>query len=161
MKSCWFSIAEMNNRLFPDCAIIITHRNPLQAVTSYASMMGAMMKHRDFDQQQLGPVVLDYLANKVQASLAQRQHIDAARIFDGQFNDFIQKPLQFVEAIYAYFNLPLQPDTLAAFQQYANAHPMHQHGKHDYQLAAFGLSEQGVLDRFEDYITAFNISLDC
>jgi len=28
---------------FPDCSIIITHRNPLECVTSYASMMAALM----------------------------------------------------------------------------------------------------------------------
>lgn len=64
--------------LFPDCSIVITHRNPLECVTSYASMMESMLIGREFDRKQFGAVVMEYLARKVEASLRQREQIRPA-----------------------------------------------------------------------------------
>ncbi len=147
-------------RLYPDCSIIITHRNPLQAVTSYCSMMHALMKERTYNPKTLGPVVMEYLARKVEASLVQRENIDNSRIFDGQFNDFIKDSLGFVDTIYQYFNLPMSNQTATAFKTYADQHPMGKHGKHHYQLEEYGLTEQLVLDRFSFYIEHFQVPID-
>lgn len=146
--------------LFPDCSIIITHRNPLQCVTSYASMMAAMMNNRECDKKALGPVVMEYLAAKLERSLEQRQAIDDKRILDLQFNDFIDDGLATVDKIYQHFDLPMTDKTRQAMQAYADEHPMGKHGKHDYQLDEYGLSEQQILDRFGFYIERFAIPMD-
>ncbi len=145
--------------LFPDCSIIITHRNPLEAVTSYASMMAALMKEREFDKKELGPIVMEYLAKKLEASLVQRESINPARIFDGQFNDFIADSVGFAERIYDHFNMPISDETRKAFNDYADAHPMNKHGKHDYALDEYGLTENLVLDRFDFYIKRFDVPM--
>ncbi|MCC7517092.1 MAG: sulfotransferase [Pseudomonadales bacterium] len=137
--------------LFPDCAIVITHRNPLECVTSYASMMESMMIGREFDRQQFGKVVLEYLARKMEASIEQRKAIAPERVVDVQFNDFVADGVGTVKRIYQHFQLPLSQETEARFQQYADAHPMGKHGKHAYRLEEYGLSEQQVLERFAFY----------
>ena len=147
------------NRLFPDCAIVITHRNPVQAVASYASMMDALMKQRDYDKKTLGPIVMEYLARKMQSSLQQRETIPQTRIFDGQFDDFVKDPVSFACQLYDYFALPISNRTLTAWQDFAKANPLHQHGQHQYDLQAFGLDETCVLDRFKEYIEQFDISV--
>jgi len=156
---CHLWALDQLTRLFPDCAIIITHRNPLQAVTSYCSMMDALMKERDYDRKTLGPIVMEYLARKVETSLVQRENIDSARIFDGQFEDFIDDSVGFVGNIYEHFKLPLSNQTQQAFKDYAEAHPMNKHGKHEYNLSMYGLTEQLVLDRFAFYIERFDVPM--
>lgn len=146
--------------MFPDCSIIITHRNPLECVTSYASMMTAMMEGREVSGQEVGPVVLEYLARKLEVSLKARQQIGEERILDIQFNDFVADPVATVRSIYAYFRLPLAQDVLAAMLNYAAEHPMGKHGSHDYQLAEYGLTEAQILDRFGFYIDRFQIPMD-
>lgn len=147
-------------KLFPDSCIVITHRNPLECVTSYASMMAAMMVHREnFDAKKLGPVVLEYLARKMQRALEARDILDEKHFFDVQFTDFINNPVATAESIYQHFNLPLPESTLKNMQAYAAEHPMGKHGKHEYKLAEFGLTEEMVLQRFDFYIQRFDIPL--
>jgi len=141
--------------MFPDCSIIITHRNPLECVTSYASMMAAMMNNREFDKKELGPIVMEYLARKVEKSIAIRKNTDAARFIDIQFNDFIDDSLQTAEKIYDHFNLPLTDSIRQGLKEYADAHPMNRHGKHEYQLEEYGLSEEMILSRFATYIEEY------
>ncbi|HQQ63061.1 MAG TPA: sulfotransferase [Pseudomonadales bacterium] len=145
--------------LFPDCSIIITHRNPLECVTSYASMMESMLIGRDFDRKDFGPVVMEYLARKVESSLRQREHIDPSRIIDLQFNEFIADGVGTVRKIYQHFAMPMSADIENRFLQYAQAHPMGKHGKHDYRLEEYGLTEQRILDRFAFYIDRFQVPM--
>lgn len=144
---------------FPDACIIITHRNPLEAVTSYASMMAAMMIERDYDKKQLGPVVMEYLAQKVEHSLNLRENIAKERILDLQFNDFVSDSVGFVNGIYDYFKLPMTDIAKQRIETYAASHPMNKHGKHDYALEQYGLNEKEVLKRFAFYIDRFNIPM--
>lgn len=137
--------------IFPDCSIVITHRNPLECVTSYASMMESMLIGREFDRKQFGVVVLEYLARKMEASLAQRKTISPQRIVDVQFNDFIHDSVGVAKKIYTHFHLPITKDVEASWQRYADEHPMGKHGKHDYRLEEYGLTEQQVRDRFAFY----------
>jgi len=145
--------------LFPDCSIVITHRNPLECVTSYASMMESMLIGREFDRKQFGAVVMEYLARKVEASLRQREKIDPARIIDLQFNDFIADGVGTVKRIYQHFQMPMSAAVEQSFQRYADAHPMGKHGKHDYRLEEYGLSEQQIRARFAFYIERFQVPM--
>jgi hypothetical protein len=53
--------------------------------------------------------------------------------------------------IYAHFGLPLTPAALGAFEAHAAANPRAKHGKHEYELEEFGLSEARVRERFRAY----------
>lgn len=145
--------------LFPDCSIVITHRNPLECVTSYASMMETMLIGRDPDRKNLGPVVMEYLARKMESSLRQREIISPDRIIDLQFNDFIADGVGTVRHIYQNFNITMTADAEKRFRQYADEHPMGKHGKHDYKLEEYGLTEKQILDRFAFYIERFNVPM--
>ncbi len=147
-------------QLFPDCSIIVTHRNPLECVTSYASMMAAMMLERDFDKKELGPVTMEYLASKVERSLKARNDFSSDRILDLQFNDFVENPLETVNKIYRHFHIDMSNATKSAMEAYALEHPMGKHGKHEYHLEEYGLTEDQVLDRFDFYIKRFNPPMD-
>lgn len=140
---------------FPDCSIIITHRNPLECVTSYASMMAALMTNREFDKRQLGPVVMEYLARKMEKAIALRKQNNPARFIDIQFEDFIEQPLQTANKIYAHFQMPMSTDTRQSMKNYADAHPMGKHGKHEYQLDEYGLDMARILKRFDFYIREY------
>jgi len=146
--------------MFPDCSIIITHRNPLECVTSYASMMAALMANREFDKRTLGPVVMEYLARKMEKAIAVRKQSDKARFIDIQFEDFIDQPIATVEKIYSHFKLPISADTAKRMRDYAAAHTMGKHGKHEYQLEEYGLTADMILQRFDFYIREYHPKMD-
>ena len=145
---------------YPDCSIINTHRNPLEAVGSYCSMMEKLMPEREnIDKIDLGLRVFTYLADQVDLSMKVRKSIDPTRVLDIHFKDFLVTPMQSVEQIYNYFNLPMSNKTLSNFSDYITNHPAGKHGKHEYKLADYGLSEQQVLDRFSKYIDTYKIAI--
>lgn len=134
--------------LFPDCSIIITRRDPVESVASYASMMEALMSGREFDRRELGPTVLDYLAAKTDHAVACRRRIDPGRILDVEYSDFVSDPLAAVRSIHGHFGLPVGTELEQAWSAHIAANPQGGHGAHEYALEEYGLNEAMVRDRF-------------
>lgn len=145
---------------YPDCEIIITHRNPLNIIGSYCSlMMGVMPERKNADSHDLGQRVLNHLAGQMGHSMEIRKSISAERILDIQYNDFINDSQAVADGIYQHFSLPYSDATRQLIASYIADHPRGKHGSHDYQLEQFGLNEQQVLDRFAGYIDEFDIAV--
>lgn len=142
--------------MFPDCSIIVTHRDPVESVGSYASMMDSLMTGRVHERRDLGPVVLEYLARKVEHSLRCRETIDGARIIDVAYTDFVADGVGTTEQIHSHFGIEMTPGLERDLTEYAAAHPQAEHGTHDYDLDDYGLSAQMIRDRFGSYIDRFD-----
>lgn len=144
----------------PDCGMIQTHRNPLEVVGSYTSMMLTVLPEQTkTDPEELGRRVLEDLALQVNHTMESRKTIDSKRIVDVQYVDFIDDTMAVVDRIYEQLSLPYPDDARAAITTYIADHPRGKHGSHDYHLKEFGLSEQQVLDRFAPYIETYNIEV--
>jgi hypothetical protein len=57
-----------------------------------------------------------------------------------------------VRAIYERAGLQLTPQAEAAMKTWLASHPQGRHGRHQYSLADFGLTEREVLDAFGEYM---------
>ncbi len=143
---------------FPDACIVWTHRNPLQIIGSYCSMMVALMSIRErVDALELGPLVLEYLARSVEAGLAARERSDARRFVDVSYQQLVRDQMGTVERIYAAFGLVLTPRAAAAMELHREANPQNKHGAHDYSLEQFGLDADLVRRRLARYIDRFEL----
>jgi len=140
---------------FPDAAIVWNHRDPVACIASACSMTQALMATIPFDARQLGPAVLEFYARSLDRALAAREELDAARFFDVPYAEFTADPLTCAERIYAHFALPLPPAARDALRAFAAENPEGKHGKHDYQLAEYGLDEERVRARFSRYLAKF------
>jgi len=145
-------------RLFPDACIIQTHRDPLEIVASYCSMMAAVMSIREsIDATALGRAVLDHLVALVERGMAARRHCDPARFVDVHYEGFVADPLATLERIYERFSLPLDDTTRQALRSYADEHGQAKHGSHAYSLQDYGLSADEVRQRFANYAEYFGL----
>ncbi|MBX7161019.1 MAG: sulfotransferase [Acidimicrobiia bacterium] len=144
--------------LFPDCAVVVTHRNPVESVASYASMMDALMSGREHDRAALGPAVLDYLAAKTDRAMAARDALDPRRFFDLDFDDVGTDPGGCLRRIYSHFGIELTAAVEAACARHAGRHVRGEHGTHEYSLAEYGLDADEVLDRFAAYVERYSIA---
>lgn len=138
--------------MFPDASIVITHRDPLECVASYASMMQALMNGRTVDPTELGPVVLEYLAAKMDHALEVRAAIDPSRIIDISYRDLVADPVAAARAIYMHFGIEVTDSLERSWADHVADHPQGEHGSHDYSLEGYGLTEGRVRDRFADYL---------
>jgi hypothetical protein len=142
----------------PDACIVQTHRNPLESIPSYCSMMEAIMAIREsVDRATLGPTVLEYLARSLEAGLAAREKLDPSRIFDVDYRRFVSDPEPLVREFYGHFGFDLPPETVNAMGEHAKTHRKDRHGKHEYTLEMYGLTATMVRDRLAAYIERFGL----
>jgi hypothetical protein len=144
--------------LFPDACILWTHRNPLEMLGSYCSMMAMLMAIRaSFDPKQLGPTVLEYLARSLERGLAARDRLDGARFLDVDFRAFTADPLGTLRRFYAHFGLELGAETESRLAAHVRENPKGKHGAHDYSLEEYGLSGGAVRERLRFYTSRFDV----
>jgi hypothetical protein len=147
--------------MFPDACLIMTHRNPLEVVSSYCSMMDALMVARDhFDRRELGPVTLENLATGLERALAVRDASDPMRFIDVDFDAFVDDSMAEVQRIYDHFALDLPADAEATMQAYVDDNPRGKHGAHEHDLEKYGLTPDAIKDRLASYIDRFDLPTD-
>jgi hypothetical protein len=140
---------------FPDVAIVWNHRDPVACIASACSMTEALMATLEFPREQLGPAVMEFYARSLDRGLAVREKLDAARFLDVPYAEFTADPLACAERIYAHFALPLPTAASDALRAFAAANPEGKHGKHEYELAQYGLDEARARARFASYAARF------
>jgi hypothetical protein len=146
---------------FPDVSIVWSHRNPLLCVASICSMTQILMAPQmDVDKEQLGPVVMDFYATSLERGLAARDRADPARFVDVTHDDFVADSMAVAQRIYSHFGIDFTSAAQAAMAEHASANPRGKHGKHEYNLAEFGLGPDAVLARFASYVERFGIDTD-
>jgi len=147
--------------MFPDACIVLTHRNPLEILPSYCSMMAALMVAREsLDRTALGPTVLEYLARSLARGLEARDRSDPQRFADFHYDRFMADPMSAVERIYDHFDLDFPPEAESAMREHVRANPQGKHGAHAYALAEYGLTPEMVKTRLAAYIERFEIATD-
>ena len=143
---------------FPDACIVLSHREPLECVASYCSMIAFLMRDREaFDASTLGPAVLEYLARSLERALAVRESADPRRFVDVDYRDLLADPIAEVERIYGRFGLPLGDGARAAMLRHLRENPKDKHGAHAYRLEDYGLTPEGVRERLAAYLGRFGL----
>ncbi len=144
--------------MFPDCCIIMTHRDPCESIASYCSMMQALFEVRGCSTQpELGANVLEYLARSLERGLAARERCDEGHFIDVRYGDFVADSAGAVRGIYRHFDLPLSAETEAAMFTHASENPRGKHGAHTYDLERYGLTVDQVRGRLSGYISRFDL----
>jgi len=143
---------------FPDACVVLAHREPLECVASYCSMVAFLMRDREgFDATALGPAVLEYLARSLERALAVRERADPRRFVDVDYRVLLADPLAEVERIYARFGLPLGAAAREAMRRHLDENPKDRHGAHAYRLEDYGLAPERVRARLAGYLERFGL----
>jgi len=144
---------------FPDSCIVLNHRDPVEAVASYCSMMETFSLSQGCSAQPgLGNAVLEFCATALERGLAVRDREDPGRFFDIRFDDFVEGPMQAVGRIYDHFGLPMTAEAEGVMRDHVENHPRGKHGSHEYDLASYGLDADQVRERLKWYIDRFDLA---
>lgn len=143
-------------RVFPDARFIWCHRDPLLVVPSINSMNRVVMgmyagDYSHLDAGEIGRAVMDWYALSLERGLAQRAKLPPELFVDCSQREFVDNPMGVVEKVYRSFGLPLDDASRAAMQAHIDANPKGKHGKHEYNLAEFGLTRDLIEKRFAFY----------
>ncbi|SER47636.1 sulfotransferase family protein [Lentzea albida] len=137
---------------FPDCRIVMTHRSPVSAVPSYASMVRAMSSQYsdNTDPVHIGRYWSRRFARTLEGFAAARS-ARPGRFVDVRFADTVGRPLEVAREVMTALGLPPGPADDEAFETYLEQNRTERHGSHSYTPEDFGLSEDQLRRDFAFY----------
>jgi hypothetical protein len=146
-------------KVYPDARLIWTHRDPLTATGSFCSLM--KMGSLGFGlQPDLGWISQNYPwqavehANRIMDSRAKLGH---DRIVDVHYGELMRNPLPTMRALYKSLGDEFTAAAEAGMSKWLAENPQDKFGKHEYQLAQFGLTPDKVRGMFERYLSAYDV----
>ena len=150
-------------RVFPDARIVQTHRDPLSAVPSAASMYSTLWQitSDSVDLSAVGHQCRDRLEldlGRFRAFRAARERETPELVYDLWFEDMERDPIGPVERLYAWLGTPWLPETRRALEQWLVDNAREKRPAHRYGFETFGLTKGDLLARFGDYRERFILS---
>ncbi len=145
----------------PDATLIQLHRDPVQTVSSIASLMhtlrAPLTRHRD--PHRLGQMALEIMANLADGGAAFRTAQPEARVLHVPYTALVADPVGTVARMHAHIGLPFDPAARVRVETLVRNRPQRKYGHHPHSLADVGLTEAEVRARFADH-DAFRTELE-
>ena len=142
---------------FPECKIVMTHRSPVQAVPSYASMVSTMTAQYSDKADPLD--IGRYWSDRFRETLVERfpavREARPDRFVDVHFKAMLSQPLVEVRRVLTELGLTPGPADDAAWQAYLEQNAQERHGSHSYTAESFGLSDEQLARDFAPYVEAY------
>ncbi len=146
----------------PGAVVVHCHRNPLEAVPSYASLIRTVRApHTErLDAAVVGRQALDRSCRAVRRALDVRNSGGDGPFLDLAYTGLVGDPLGVMTEVYERFGRPLRPALVARMEQWLDANPQHLHGPHPYAMGEFGLRTGEVSEAFASYLDRFGALLE-
>jgi hypothetical protein len=147
-------------RVFPDAAIIQTHRNPLEVLESSSRLTDVVQRTfaRPQGQREIGIREARVLADGLDRITRFREgHPELEdRFVDVNYDDLVSDPLKTVRRLYRELGLPLTPSTVERVQALAGNRSRYRGQGARPGLADLGI-DSGMETRFASYCARFSI----
>jgi Sulfotransferase family len=143
---------------FPDAVVVHTHRDPVIAVSSFASLALAARRSNQFtaDAREAGRYCLDYCASRIKTYMHDRAALGGEnRFVDVSYRDVVANADSAVHEIYQAAGLELTAAALDAMHAWEKDFAQHKHGAHQYGLEDFGLDKAEIDAAFSEYTRRF------
>ncbi len=145
---------------YPDARIVWTHRDPARVVPSVASLNTSLQR---LNVRANDPVAIGSDWND-KLHLAVTRGIE----FDGrqksgdwchhlQYADLMADPIAAVRALYAHFGAEVSPLHARRMEVWMRDRHQEVHGRHVYDPADFGLTTEGLAERYSEYRQRFKV----
>jgi hypothetical protein len=149
-------LADVLLRVFPDARFVQTHRDPLESIPSLASMICALwiLASDAVDPREVARQWSAKMAAALGRCLKVRdRHPD--RFVDVWYLDAIRDPIGQARRIYDFAGLALTPEAERAMRAFVAGSPREGRPPHQYTLAEFGLTAEGIARDFAAYRERF------
>ena len=155
----WFLDALL--QVFPDAGIVWTHRDPLDSVASYCSMISLMRRilYGRINPLEVGTHISNRFLRGVQRGMQTRDRLGDHNFMDIQFHELVKDPAGVVRRIKEWHGLPHNNASEQAVKDWLGQRRKDGKGKHKYSAAFYGLEAADIHQRFAPYIQRFGISV--
>ena len=133
--------------------LVQPHRDPVAVIASISSLIGTLRQRTfgEVDAATLGREMIHLWGSGLDKFMAFRRANPEVRVCDVAFRDIVADPVGAVGRIHEFFDLPYPQASADAVAAWWTANPPHKDGKHVYSLGDWGLTENEVLEAFDDY----------
>ena len=144
-------------RTYPDAVFIQTHREPVEIMGSWNSIMERI---RSFTTEprppnEFGAEQLAFMSGMLNGAMQFRaaQPALAKRWVDVRYVDLVDDPMAVVDDIYARLGWPLEPVAARAMREWLSVQEEQRRHepRHEYRLEDYGLTPEGVNEAFAPY----------
>ena len=160
LKNPWHPLyLDALTTVYPDAQLVMTHRDPADVVGSICSLIKYVraIYSDEVDLRGIGESFMETFEIMIARADAFKAKHGANAIHDVQYADVMRDPIGSVRDIYEHFGDPFTAEAEAAMQAYMADNQKGKHGKHSYDLAEYGLTREGVHERFKNYIERYDI----
>jgi hypothetical protein len=145
---------------YPDARLIWTHRDPFTATGSLCSIisMSHMMLMGRIDNEWLGYNYPWQAQQHADRGMDFRDKHGEDRVIDVHYADLINDPMGEMKKLYAALGDEWTPEAEAGIQGWIDDNPQNKFGKHEYKLAQYGLTKEGLEPLFERYLSRYDVA---
>ncbi|MDQ6797395.1 MAG: sulfotransferase [Actinomycetota bacterium] len=146
---------------FPDATVVVCHRDPDEAVASYASLVMNVRQPYSDDVQPdvVGAHALRRCGVAMGRALAARDAVGDDRFVDISYGSLVSDPVEVIRGLYQRLERPLTETDDAAMVAWLAENPHHRHGAHRYGLHQYGLTSAAVAEALSPYHERFGAQL--
>ncbi len=139
--------------VFPDALFVWTHRDPVEVVPSFCSMIahGRGVFSDAVDPHEIGRGWIKKGARMMNRALDSRARLGESRFVDIRYKQFVKDPIAAVRTIEERAGLSLTDEAEKALRATLTVEVQHKHGVHKYDLEDFGLTTSDVDRAFARY----------
>jgi hypothetical protein len=154
LKNPWHALFLRDlTTVYPDARLVMTHRDPVEVVGSYCSLVKTYrgLYSDDIDLKNIAETTLDIFERMALGALAHKQAHGEAAIYDLLYPALMREPIEEMRRLYRHFDEPWTEAAEAGMRRFLARNPKDRHGQHLYALADFGLDPADIKTRFADY----------
>jgi len=143
---------------YPNAKFLWSHRDPAKVMASVCSLIQYVRSWSSDrnDARELGAEQVESWVEGVRRAMDFRNRVGDRRFADVSFADLQTDPVGTLQTSYESLGLTFTDATLQSVKQWAEGHRPGSRGVHDYDLADYGLTSEGVRERFADYLATYD-----
>lgn len=146
--------------VYPDALFVQTHRAPLDAMASVASLITIL---RRVFSDAVDPFIvcreaIQYWSETLDRFLQERDRLTEYRVCDVNYIEIRRDPVAAVLRIYEHFGWLLSAEAEQRMRLVLASQPQEQYGRHRYNLSGFGVREAEGAAAFTAYCDRFGLS---
>jgi hypothetical protein len=144
---------EQLNRVFPDARFVMTHRDALEVVVSFASLMVEISRPYtdDVDPRYLGALNVELWSVGLERALAFRDDGNEDRFYDMDFRAMQKDPIGEVRGLYEWLGEPFTDEFEAAMRRWWKENSENRVPNRHPGPSSFGIDVEAVRPLFADY----------
>ncbi|PRQ07245.1 sulfotransferase family protein [Enhygromyxa salina] len=146
--------------VFPDVTVIQTHRDPVETVPSFCSLVahGWGVMSDAIDPHVVGSHWDRKIDRMLTRALDTRDARDGAGFVDVHYRELVDDPLGVMARVCGSVGLPWDDSVRAKLERWLADNRQHKHGLHRYAAEDFGLSAEGIASRYGRYRERFDLT---